>query len=216
MFAAWYPRLMAKTEDAGQRETRAELLADARGRTLEIGAGSGANLPHYGPAVTELTLTEPNPHMLTRLLAAVDDAEPSARPRARVLEAGLPRLPFADGSFDTVVSTLVLCSVPDLPAALEEIARVLAPGGQLLFLEHVRAPEDSRLGRVQDLLERPHRALGDGCHPNRRTEQAITGSPLRIDRIHRIDQPMSMPTVRPAIVGSARAVGEVDQQRSVV
>ena len=202
LFAAYYPRLMAKSEDAGQRQTRAGLLADARGRVLEIGAGSGANLPHYGPAVTELTLTEPNPHMLYHLLRAVDEADRDPRPV--VLEAGLPRLPFDDGTFDTVVCTLVLCSVPDLPAALAEIGRVLGPGGRLLFLEHVRAADGTLLGHVQDAVQRPHRMLGDGCRPNRRTQAALEQAGFAFDWIRAERQPMSMPTVRPAILGSAR------------
>lgn len=217
LFAAYYPRLMAKTKDGGQREMRAELLAAARGRTLEIGAGNGANLAHYPAAVAELTLTDPNPHMLEQLVATVDASQRASDGRRPfVLEAGLPRLPFDDGVFDTVVVTLVLCSVPDLPAALAEIGRVLAPGGRLLFLEHVRAGDGTTLGRVQDALERPHRLIGDGCRPNRRTEAAIEAAGFTFDWIRREPQPMAAPTVRPAIRGSARRVGEVDGERSVV
>ncbi len=97
------------------------------------------------------------------------------------MQAGLPSLPFAGASFDTVVCTLVLCSVDDQAAALTEIARVLAPGGRLLFLEHVRAPDNPRLARLQDLVDRPHRLLAAGCRPNRRTEEALAASPLSVE-----------------------------------
>ena len=97
---------------------------------------------------------------------------------AEVVEAPGERLPFADESFDTAVGTLVLCTVPDHAATLAEIARVLKPGGRLLFLEHVRA-EEAGLARWQDRLERPWRFLGDGCHCNRDTVATIAASPLR-------------------------------------
>lgn len=199
MFAAYYPRLAVRSERAGQAQTRAELLSQAHGRTLEIGAGNGFNLPHYPPAVTELVLTDPSPYMLELLSSAV-----AGRPDTYVLEAGIETLPFDDASFDTVVCTFVLCSVPSLTGALSEIARVLAPGGIYLFLEHVRAGEGTMLGRVQDLLEVPHRIAAAGCYPNRRTEQALTRSPLHVVSLHRGRQPSSLPTVRPTIMGSAQ------------
>jgi ubiquinone/menaquinone biosynthesis C-methylase UbiE len=193
LFAAYYPLIAARSERAGQARTRAELLAGAGGRVLEVGAGHGLNLPHYPDAVTELTLTDPSPWMARR-----------ARSDVAITEAGLPSLPFADASFDTVVCTLVLCSVEDQAAALAEIARVLAPGGRLLFLEHVRAAEGTVLGRVQDLVERPHRLAAAGCRPNRRTEEALAASSLTIEWLVHGDQPSALPTVRPTIMGAAR------------
>lgn len=199
LFAAYYPALARRSDRAGQAVTRERLLSAARGATLELGAGSGANLPWYPDAVTGLTLSDPSPEMIEHLRAAS-----SRRPGgASLVRAGLPRLPFGDDTFDTVVVTLVLCSVDDLDAALAEIARVLVPGGRLLFLEHVRAAAGSALGAVQDLLERPHRLLADGCRPNRSTERALRASPLTIEWIEHGRQPSVAPTVRPTIVGVA-------------
>lgn len=193
LFAAYYPFVAARSERAGQGATRDELLAGARGRVLEVGAGHGLNLAHYPDGLDELVLTDPSPWMLQRAPAGTE-----------ILQAGLPSLPFADGRFDTVVSTYVLCSVPDPAAALAEIARVLAPDGALLFLEHVRAGEGTWLGRLQDLIERPHRIAAAGCRPNRRTEDVLTASPLQVDWLVHGDQPSTLPSVRPTIMGAAR------------
>ncbi len=197
LFAAYYPWLAARSERAGLGEMRARLLGGARGRTLEVGAGHGANLPHYPPTVDELVLSEPSVPMRQRLVAAA-----GAVP---VVGAAAASLPFADGTFDTVVCTLVLCSVDDPRAALAEIARVLVPSGRLLFLEHVRAPEGSALARVQDLVAAPHRLVAAGCRPNRRTEALLadSGTPLRLEWLERGAQPSALPFVRPIITGSA-------------
>ena len=180
IFAGLYDWMLSGTERAGLRDMRAELLAGARGRTLELGAGTGLNLAHYTDAVTELVLTEPDPYMAQRLRKRLGD-EPPAAGRVEVVETPAEHLPFEDGSFDSVVSTLVLCSVQSPAAATSEIARVLKPDGQLLTLEHVRSP-DSRLARWQDRLERPWGWLGAGCHPNRDTVtelEAVDSRPSR-------------------------------------
>src|SRR3954451_3533285 len=132
VFAAGYDRLMAAGEKAGLRDMRRDLLASARGRTLELGAGTGANVELYPAAVTELVLAEPAEPMAKRLEAK--------HPHATVVRAPAEALPFADHSFDTVVSTLVLCTVADPQRTLAEVERVLRPGGQLLFLEHILDP----------------------------------------------------------------------------
>jgi SAM-dependent methyltransferase len=106
-----------------------------------------------------------------------------------------------------VVSTYVLCTVPDPGRALAEVARVLAPGGRLLFLEHVHAGEGTLLGRFQDLVEIPHRYVAAGCHPNRRTAALLEASPLQLERLEHGRQPRALPTVRPTIIGSARTAG---------
>ena len=204
LFAAFYPRLVERSEKAGQRQTRHELLAQARGRTLELSAGSGLNLEHYTAAVTELIVTEPSPHMLAHLRTALADRPPAAQ-SWKLVQAGAKELPFADGSFDTVVCTYVLCTVPDPARALSEAARVLRPGATFLFLEHVHAGDGTTLGRVQDLVELPHRYLAAGCHPNRRTGELLEASPLQVERLERGSQPRSIPTVRPTIMGTARA-----------
>src|SRR3984957_12736463 len=147
MFALTYDRQLAKVEQAMLRDLRRDLLAGAAGHVLEIGAGTGANLAHYGPRVDSLTITEPEPNMLRRL-------ERRARvqaPAARILRAPAEDLPFEDGTFDVAVSTLVLCGVSDQPRALRQLRRVLRPGGQLLFIEHVRSG-DPRLVRRQHRL----------------------------------------------------------------
>lgn len=197
-FSAFYDRGLRATEEAGLRRMRGELLAEARGRVVELGAGTGANLDLYPDAVEELVLVEPDPHMTKQLRARLRE---SAR-AATVVEAGAERLPFEDGSFGTAVATLVLCTVPDPEAALAEVARVLKPGGRLLFVEHVRA-EDPGLARWQDRLEGPWRFLGDGCHCNRDTVATIAASPLQIDRVERDRLPKAPPIVRPLVRGSA-------------
>jgi ubiquinone/menaquinone biosynthesis C-methylase UbiE len=202
VFAAMYDRSLAATEDAGLRERRAALLRDARGRVLEIGAGTGLNLPHYGEAVATLVLAEPEPAMAARLRARAA-ALPAGAPPVEVVDAPAERLPFPDGSFDTVVSTLVLCTVRDQPAALAEIRRVLAPGGVLLFLEHVRA-EDPGLARWQDRLDPLWRHVGHGCRCNRDTAAALAAAGLRAERLERGRLPKAAPLVRPAIEGVAR------------
>ncbi len=177
---------------------RRELLAGAGGRVLELGAGTGANLDLYPAAVDELVLVEPDPHMAKRLRARLAGSSRSAS----LLEASAERLPCEDASFDCAVATLVLCTIPDPGAALAELARVLKPGGQLLFVEHVRA-EDPALARWQDRLEQPWRFLGDGCHCNRDTVATIAASPLRLQGVERGQMPKAPPIVRPLIRGSA-------------
>jgi ubiquinone/menaquinone biosynthesis C-methylase UbiE len=202
VFAWYYPRILEVAERAGQRETRRRLLSSASGRALEIGAGTGVNLPHYTPSVSELVISEPSPHMLARLRRTVA-GEPPAAGHWELVRAGAEDLPFEDGSFHTVVCTYVLCTVPDPRRALNEIARVLAPGGRYLFMEHVRAEEGTRLGRFQDVVEPVHTVVAAGCHPNRRTEALIAGSPMVVERIERGRQPRAPITVRPTIIGTA-------------
>jgi ubiquinone/menaquinone biosynthesis C-methylase UbiE len=196
-FAALYDRMTRNTEEAGLREMRRNLLREADGRTIDLGAGTGANLDLY-PDQVELVLAEPSPHMAKRLH---EKLEASDR-RGEVVEAPAEQLPFADESFDTAVFTLVLCTVPDPEAALAEAARVLRPGGQLLFLEHVRS-KDPRLARWQDRLMRPWRFCGAGCHCNRDTIASIQGSPLRLESHERGRLPKAPPLVRPLVIGSA-------------
>jgi ubiquinone/menaquinone biosynthesis C-methylase UbiE len=197
MFAWGYDRFLAQTEKAGLREMRHELLADARGRCLEIGAGTGLNLEHWPDGVDELVLSEPDPHMVAQLRRKLDRT-------TEVVQAPAERLPFEDDSFDTVALTLVLCTVPDPEAALREVDRVLKPGGRFVFLEHVRA-EEPGLARWQDRLHTPWYWFGDGCHCNRDTLATIEASPLELERSERGRLPKAAPLVRPMVKGSARA-----------
>jgi ubiquinone/menaquinone biosynthesis C-methylase UbiE len=197
-FTALYDRMTKATEEAGLREIRREALSAASGRILDVGAGTGANLEHYPEAVSELVLAEPDPHMLRKLRSR---AAAEARP-TEVLAAPAERLPLGDASVDTVVFTLVLCTVPDPQAALAEAARVLRPGGRLIFVEHVRS-EDGGLARWQDRLEKPWRFLADGCHCNRDTVAAIEASPLTVEHAEASELPKSPPIIRPLVRGSA-------------
>jgi ubiquinone/menaquinone biosynthesis C-methylase UbiE len=197
--AALYDPFFWLAERAGLAARRHALVAQARGRVLEIGAGTGLNVPHYPPGL-ELVLTEPDEAMAARLRWRVAAL---GRP-ATVVIAGAEALPFPDDSFDTVVSTLVLCTVPDQAAALAEIQRVLTPGGRLLFLEHVRS-DSPRWARWQDRLNGPWRAFADGCNCNRSTLQALADSPLRLGHVDRGKFRAMVPLIRPLAVGAAVA-----------
>jgi ubiquinone/menaquinone biosynthesis C-methylase UbiE len=196
-FAALYDRGLKATEENGLREMRRELLSQASGRTIDLGAGTGVNLDLFPEAVSELVMAEPDPHMLKQLRAKA-----AGRGGVEISGASAQELPFADDSFDTAVFTLVLCTVPDPAAALRETARVLKPGGKLLFIEHVRAGE-AGLARWQDRLEKPWRFLADGCHCNRDTVAMIEASPLRLEQVEQGQLPKAPPLVRPLVSGSA-------------
>ncbi len=196
-FAAIYDRGLKATEEGGLREMRRETLAQASGRTIDLGAGTGVNRDLFPESVTELVLAEPSPHMLAKLRAKVAEGD-----GVHIVQASAQDLPFEDNSFDTAVFTLVLCTVPDPAKALAEAARVLKPGGKLLFVEHVRS-EDPGLARWQDRLHTPWRLCGDGCHCNRDTAATIEASPFSIDRVESGAMPKAPPIVRPLVRGSA-------------
>jgi ubiquinone/menaquinone biosynthesis C-methylase UbiE len=186
-------------EAAGLRELRRDALAGARGRVLEIGAGTGLNLELYPKeGIESLTLSEPDPPMVKQLRERLRESEREAE----LIQSPAEDLPFAADNFDTVTVTLVLCTVPDQPAALREIQRVLKPGGRLLFLEHVRSRHPD-LARWQDRLERPWRFLGDGCHCNRDTVAAISASRFEIGELEHGRLPKAPAIVRPLVRGSA-------------
>jgi ubiquinone/menaquinone biosynthesis C-methylase UbiE len=197
LFAMTYDRQLAKVERAGLHAMRTELLADASGEVLEIGAGTGANLDIYGPKVASLTLTEPEPPMMRRLKRHVATSGLTAM----VLRAPAEDLPFEDQSFDVVVSTLVLCGVSDQPRALRQIRRVLRSGGQLLFIEHVRA-EDARLARRQDRMNRCNRFVV-GCECNRPTLTTIRDAGFDVTTLDRQTMPKAPSFVSPLIIGRA-------------
>jgi SAM-dependent methyltransferase len=215
VFARYYDRALKATEENGLGAMRAELLSEATGRVIEIGAGTGVNVDLYGPGIEDLTLVEPDPHMAAQLRERLDDhgAEPppapvdradarAARPPSRLVEAPAEALPFDDDGFDTAVATLVLCTVPDPAAAVAELARVLKPGGRLLFIEHVRSDDPSR-ARWQDRLEKPWRFMADGCYCNRDTAAMLGSSAFAVEHLDHGKMPKAMPIVRPLIRGSA-------------
>ncbi len=202
-FAAVYDPFLWAGEQAGVRALRRELLGQARGCTVEIGGGTGLNLPYYPDDLDELVLAEPDRPMQVRLERRLRRSD---RLRARVVEAPAESLPFADGSVDTVVSTFVLCTVETPEVALREIVRVLRPDGQFLFLEHVRS-RSKRLASWQDRLAGPWRRFARGCRCNRATAELIASSGLVLDDVHDESWRAMPPIVRPLIAGRARIGG---------
>ncbi len=198
VFAALYDPVLRSSERNGLADLRAGLLAQAQGRTLELGAGTGLNLSHYPAAVTALVLTEPEPPMAARLRERVRTAGAAAE----VVEAGVERLPFPDASFDTVVATLVFCTVADLPASLAEVRRVLALGGRLLFLEHVRHPDAAR-ARRQERLTPLQRRIACGCHLDRATPEAIGAAGLTLGAVRHEHFPKAAKFLQPLAIGTA-------------
>ena len=201
LFARMYDRMSVAEEAKGAAKHREELLADLSGRVVEVGAGNGLNFAHYPPSVSEVVAVEPEPYLRARAERAAQDAKVPVR----VVPGAAERLPADDGSFDAAVASLVLCSVRDQPRALAEIFRVLKPGGELRFYEHVRShrPGFARFQRRVDIVW-PH--LGGGCHTSRATDEAIQQAGFVVERCRRfafrpsfVDLP-----VTPHILGAAR------------
>ena len=197
LWARMYERINAKAEAAGLGEERRRLLAEARGATIEIGAGTGLNVVYYPAELGRLVLVEPEAHMAARLERRVREQ----RPEAEIVNATAEDIPFPDGTFDTAVVTFVLCTVPNPGRALAEIRRVLRSDGRLLFLEHVRS-EDERLARKQDRIRPLYRALID-CEPNRETLATIASSGFLVESVRQGEVPAVPAVERPMIVGSA-------------
>ena len=197
--ALTYDRQLAKIEQAGLGELRQTLLADASGRVLEVGGGTGANLPFYGPHVESLTITEPEPSTFRRLEPRVREQSPDTK----VLRAPAEDLPFEDNTFDVAVSTLVLCGVDDQARALGELRRVLRPGGQLIFIEHVRSDEPG-LARWQDRLNGLIRLVAC-CDCNRRTLDSIEAEGFEVTAVEHTSLKKVPPWDRPLIAGTATA-----------
>lgn len=198
-FTAWYGFAMRRIDELGLRETRREVLAGAGGRTLDIGTGTGSNLPLFPDGVDELVLAEPDRHMHKVLRRQLDE---SGKSHAELVQAPAEQLPFPDSSFDCVTCTMVLCTVPEPADALTEAARVLKPGGKFLFLEHVRS-EDPGFARRQDRLEKPWRFIADGCHCNRDSLATIEASPLTVESFKRGHMPLAPMIMKPLVYGSA-------------
>jgi ubiquinone/menaquinone biosynthesis C-methylase UbiE len=196
--AAVYDPFLALGEHRGMRTRRRRLLEQAHGRVLEIGAGTGLNLPHYPEGLDELVLSEPLDPMARRLESRLR----RSGVRGSVLRAGAEALPLATDSVDMVVSTMVLCTVPDPAAVLDEIRRVLRRGGRLLFCEHVRS-DSTRLARRQRRLAGLWAAFADGCRCDQDTLGLIERA-LQIERVEREEWHGMPGLVRPLIVGEAR------------
>ncbi len=198
--AIFYDRFMAKTEAACLQQWRRELLAQVSGEVLEIGAGTGANIKLYSDRVSRLMLTEPDRHMRQQLEEKVSSYDPGRL----AVSAGSAENIVADGaSFDYVVTSLVCCSVTDLNASLGEIKRVLKPGGGLVFLEHVAAPDGTSRRRWQNRINPIWKTFMGNCHLNRETEQAILDQGFQIAQIERESMRKAASIVRPTIRGIA-------------
>jgi ubiquinone/menaquinone biosynthesis C-methylase UbiE len=200
-FARIYPRINAFTEAHGSIEHRQELLAGAHGRVVEIGAGTGANFRHYPPEVTQVVAVEPEP----RLRVLAEKAASEASVPVEMAAGRAEKLPLEDDSFDVAVFSLVLCTIADVPGALAEARRVLKPGGELRFYEHVGS-ERPGFRRWQKALAMPWRLIGGGCHLTRDTERAIEEAGFTVEDIRRFyflingrANPAS-----PSIIGTAR------------
>jgi SAM-dependent methyltransferase len=194
-----YDPFLLVGELRGMRRLRGQVVGQARGRVLELGAGTGLNMKHY-KSVDRVMFTEPDPRMVKRLKRRL---ERGSTPGGVVM-AGAEQLPFEDGSFDTVVATLVFCTVPDPEAGFREIRRVLAPGGRLLFIEHVRADSGSRLERWQNRLFRPWRAFAAGCRCNQPTVELLRSAGLHTTEMATARWRGMSPVVRPPVYGEAR------------
>jgi ubiquinone/menaquinone biosynthesis C-methylase UbiE len=194
-YARVYDQISSGSERAGLSEERRALLAPAAGATIEVGAGTGLNLAHYPSAVTRLCLVEPDPAMRKRLGRRVH-----GRDNVEITDARAEALPFPDATFDTAVVTFALCSVTDPGIALAEIARVLRPGGQLLFLEHVRDTDPAHASKQDHPL---FLYSWIGCHPNRDTLAAIAAAPFEVTTVRHGEVPKAPRVERPMIVGAA-------------
>jgi SAM-dependent methyltransferase len=201
-FARMYLKAAARADRRGATEHRRRLLQDIKGRVVEIGAGNGLNFAHYPPTVTDVVAIEPEP----TLRAVAQQSAAGAPVPVSVREGAADTLPLADGEMDAAVASLVLCSVPDQARALAELHRVLRPGGELRFYEHVIA----RCQPMRTILQVADHsglwpAIGGGCHPARDTGAAIEAAGFSIERCERFGFRASAlePSV-PHILGVAR------------
>jgi ubiquinone/menaquinone biosynthesis C-methylase UbiE len=192
-FAPFYDRFMARSEQVTMQAWRRELLAPVHGEVLDLGAGTGANLPFFDRDA-HIVAMEPDAAMAKRLRAKARGLS-----HVEIVNAEAERMPFADGAFDAVAATLVLCTVRDLERSLDEIHRVLKPGGALYFLEHVA---DDAHALSQRLLDPAWRALAGGCHLTRRTDDAIARK-FTVESIVREEARAALPVVRACVRGVA-------------
>lgn len=201
IFARVMDRLSRRGEELGAAEHRRELLRGLSGRVVELGSGNGVNFKHYPVTVSEVVAVEPEAYLRARARSAAAEAPVPVT----VVDALGGALPFEDSSFDAAVTALVLCSVPDPHATLCDLLRVLRPGGELRFYEHVRA-HDPGLARIQDRVAPLWSRLAGGCRPNRDTEATILGAGFTIERAQRFPFRPSFvcAPVAPHVLGVAR------------
>ena len=200
-FARFWLKVSPQAEEKGAAGHREDLLAGLSGRVLELGAGNGLNFAHYPPEVTEVVAVEPEP----TLRAAAEKAAAEAPVPVRVVDGVADRLPGQDGEFDAAVASLVLCSVPDQASALAELKRVIRPGGDLHFYEHVMPDKQpgKALAIFADRTFWPR--VGGGCHPTRHTDTAIEAAGFEIEQCRRFGFSPGPPVPKtPHILGRAR------------
>jgi ubiquinone/menaquinone biosynthesis C-methylase UbiE len=202
LMAAVYDRFCSAMEEACLTEWRQHLLGSLRGAVLEVGAGTGVNVPLYPDSLERLVLTEPDPHMRRQLERKHGHLLGG---RIEFVDAVAESLPADDGSFDVVVSTLVLCSVPEPARSLREIHRVLRPGGRFMFLEHVAADphHEPARRRWQHRLEPLWKRVAGNCHLTRETEAHIRDAGFELEWVERESLRKALPIIRPSIRGAA-------------
>jgi ubiquinone/menaquinone biosynthesis C-methylase UbiE len=200
-FARLYMSGSDTAEKRGVAKHRDELLAGLSGRVLELGAGSGLNFEHYPDSVGEVVAVEPEP----TLRGAATEAAREARVSVQVVDGVADALPFEDGTFDAAVASLVLCSVPDQAVALAELKRVLRPGGELRFYEHVQASKQPRAAMLTFADRTFWPLLLGGCHPTRHTAEAIAEAGFEVESCRRFDfSPAVIAPSLPHVLGRAR------------
>lgn len=199
-FARAYERISAEAEQRGTAGHRDRALGGLAGRVIEVGAGNGLNFAHYPPTVTEVVAVEPE----DRLRALAGQAAANAAMPVRVVAGHAGALPAETGTFDAAVVSLVLCSVDDVAGALAELRRVLRPGGELRFFEHVRSTVPV-FGALQDLLTPLWSRAGGGCHLNRDTAASIRAAGFDIEELDRVTYaPVRFVPPHAHIIGRAR------------
>jgi len=201
-FARMYERISAESEQRGTAQQRDRALAGLSGRVIEVGAGNGMNFRHYPDTVAEVVAVEPD----ETLRGLAEQAAKNATVPVRVVAGHSTALPVEDGGFDAAVASLVLCSVPNPEAALAEMRRVLKPGGELRFFEHVRSDHPA-FGFLEDIITPLWSRIGGGCHPNRDTKSAINAAGFSIEEIDRFYYaPLRFFPSHAHILGRARPV----------
>jgi ubiquinone/menaquinone biosynthesis C-methylase UbiE len=199
-FARMYERISAESERRGTAEQRGRALAGLVGQVIEVGAGNGMNFAYYPDTVDEVLAVEPE----DRLRALAEQAAVRAPVPVRVVAGHADALPAGDGTFDAAVASLVLCSVPDVAGALAEIRRVVRPGGELRFFEHVRSGKPW-FGLLEDAITPVWSRAGGGCHLNRNITAAIGAAGLQIERLDRFSYaPLRLFPRHAHILGRAR------------
>ena len=198
--AKFYEKIMQDAETKCLQDWRASLLRNASGAVLEIGPGTGSNLNYYPNDITKLVLLEPNPHMCSQLKLKLSANKPYS---IKLLEGDAESIPFPDASFNTVISTLVLCSVKNLDKTLSELHRVLTPDGKLIFIEHVAATNNASRLKWQHRVEPVWKIIASGCHLTRLTEEALIQAGFVVKEISRQSMRGVPPIVRPSIRGIA-------------